>query len=635
MAVFKKSLFIVFAFVLALASFIFIPQNKMQTTYATSELTYDNTYTYDGQVDSAVNGLGDYAIDDIEYLELGGTFLVHLTFDTSKIDSEFIFLNYYSNGGGNATWYYYSFLLNCPSYLCDLNFCIISRNSSSASIKFVRSSSNVNVSLVPNTGIYDFYFSQNTFNFTAWNVFTLGEPLTYDGYKNISSTRYNISPLFSSAVDMNSSTTLSGYVNFSIANSVDGFPDEDSSKIAGGTINESNHAYSFRNVLYRNLDLLYDGSAPSKQLYNFGKSLFTSNYLPTTTVSIPENSRTGYKSLTTYEGVNFAYIKSFNFSSNSGAVEVGSPTLSAFSFVEETVNLSTFYFYIKKPIHRINNTLVIYNYDYIDFLDNVNSISYSLSKGNDLYVVDYQGNVPNTKYIYVYNNEIQNITFDEYIYLYMTFNNSTFVLDNGRFFLDLGFDFNFTYYTEPLVLNDGSYNYEFKKPAYKDSRIGFSIAPPQLHIPIEAWVYNAVIFLCFYCPIISDILGLLKVNYFINSLMTVFTMFVGSSIGQFVNACLCFLLFWGIMKSLLPSMGGAFVGGVKNTYGAVKGTISTLYKDATAGKRIVKRQEFYKKLEAKRQLQVLNYKNKIGVKKVNKMHKQFVRNEKLRRKGKR
>ena len=592
----KKTFFILMSFIFVFASIIFTPINNTQigSVFAAD---YNNTYTYDGSIDSDLNGMGNYSINSVNSLYIDGSLIFYATIDSSKFTSDYVVLakwqlnsGYFSDSNfGNNIVSFYSHVFNNNA---NLSFAVVSNNSNSSKMEVFVKSNVCSLLIYKNSGTYQLIFSQMFINFKKWNNWYFGHYASRsdstsslsDYLLNRNSYTYDISSVSSGMVDMSSETFITPNLkidnNFTYVNNLNIDPNVWQSTFLRYVLDIFNNG--------NNLGLNFVNSGLDKKFYGEvgwykRDSIDKVNYISNVAIS----------------GLTF-----FNFT---GAINSNS-----FSAGNILIYSVSFYFLIEKPVYRVNNTLIIYNYDYFDQLSKIKSIKYSLSKDNNLYVVQYSGEIPNSKYIYLYNNEIQNITFDEYIYLYLTFDGNIFYTSysnlgsNKRSYyidLDLGFDFNFTYYAEPLVLGNGSYNYTFEKPAYKDARIGFSIAPPRLEIPIEAWAYNVVIFFCFYCPIISDVLNLLHINYFINALMTVFGLFASSTIGNFVNAALCFLLFWAIMKSLLPSMGNSFVSGVKDTYGAIK-EISA-YKNE--GKNNVRSRELKAKNQQRVQKQEIQY----------------------------
>lgn len=224
-------------------------------------------------------------------------------------------------------------------------------------------------------------------------------------------------------------------------------------------------------------------------------------------------------------------------------------------------NINYLEFSIYRPTERINNTLVLYNYNY-GFLSGVDSVHYSLRLGDYLYGVHVGGEpglIPNENFIYIYNAELNNRVFDEYIVLefdgtssmsYMNYGFSTMKYDDEtrNLMIDFGFDFNFTFYNQPLVASNGSYNFNFTKPGYVS--MPFSLNP--FYIPVLEAVQNIFIFLIFYCPIISDILALLNLDLFIGGLVSVLNFIVGLQIGQFLIGCISFIIFFVLLKSFMP-----------------------------------------------------------------------------------
>ena len=163
--------------------------------------------------------------------------------------------------------------------------------------------------------------------------------------------------------------------------------------------------------------------------------------------------------------------------------------------------------------------------------------------------------------------------FDKYIYLYFNFKydlNSVIFDDSFVSVKDysFGFDFNFTYYTNPLVTSNGSFNYKFEKPSYVD--MPFSLVP--FYLPVLEAVENALIFLMFYCPVSSHILSFIHLDEFFGSLFKVFNFsnssmsVLGVNLGSFLWSCMAFIIFFKLLQSFMPLI-----------WSQTKNTASTLY----------------------------------------------------------
>lgn len=212
-----------------------------------------------------------------------------------------------------------------------------------------------------------------------------------------------------------------------------------------------------------------------------------------------------------------------------------------------------------RPSYRLNNTLILYNYDYYNgFFSSLSYLEYSLRRGSDIYKIYYgdssptssSSSLPNSTYLCFYNKEVQNVIFDEYITIKCTTRKHVpfSVNEENILYINAGFDFNFVQYNQPLVASNGSFNYTFDKPKYVDMK--FSLAP--FYIPILEIVENAFIFLMFYCPIISDILEFIHLDMFMGGLINVINFIVGGAVGQFILSCIAFIIFFELLRRFMP-----------------------------------------------------------------------------------
>lgn len=207
---------------------------------------------------------------------------------------------------------------------------------------------------------------------------------------------------------------------------------------------------------------------------------------------------------------------------------------------------------VYRPYCCLKNSLIFYCYDYLSFLSYVNSFSCYYRRGDYAYKVFYEKKIPNLNLITFYCNDIENILFDEYISLEFVLSSSLTgnILSIGEdgVFISFGFDFNFVQYAQPLVASNGSYNYSFKKPSYVD--MPFSLYP--FYIPVLEMCQNAIIFVVFYCPIISDILELIYLDRFIGALLQIINFILGVPIGSFVLASIGFIVYYMVLRSFMP-----------------------------------------------------------------------------------
>lgn len=258
---------------------------------------------------------------------------------------------------------------------------------------------------------------------------------------------------------------------------------------------------------------------------------------------------------------------------------------------------------IYKPSYRLNNSLIFYCFDYLPFLNNVNAFDCYYRRGSYLYkLMFYDNKIPNSYYSVYFNNEFNNIIFDEYISLVFdlsTLDLNQLIIDNTGVYLSFGFDFNFVQYSQPLVASNGSFNYTFDKPKYVDMK--FSLTP--FYIPILELVENALIFLMFYCPIISDILEIIHLDLFMGGIINVVNFILGGTVGQFVLSCIAFIIFFELLRRFMPVVYSA------------KNDILEIYHNSN-GYRY--RQE---KKQAKKEWKYQQYKDKQVAKQVNKLKK--------------
>lgn len=330
-------------------------------------------------------------------------------------------------------------------------------------------------------------------------------------------------------------------------------------------------------------DMLSDSNIVTSSLINntFFNDLYNSSY---NSQMISDSS--GYD-FTRYLSNNFSFTNSYNLltsSDNLNLTNTYSMQFSGFSYLglyysrmhlntcvsSDYLGVGNLSFNINRPTNRVDNTLVIYSYDY-GLLESSLYCRYRLKKNEDYYNINYSGTFNNSTYNVVYNNEVENRVFDSYIYMLMagspfyyeiSSNYSLFSLpklkvseiyhfwtnNNGNLSFDLGFDFNFVYYTKPLVANTGSYNYTFTKPGYVDVP-GLLVNPGGWALAVAE---NVMIFFLFYCPIVSDIISFIHFDLFFGALISIINYILGSGVGLFILSCLSFLLFFYIVRSFMP-----------------------------------------------------------------------------------
>lgn len=526
----KKIFISIACFMLVLSCFFISP--------ITANASTGQTYTYDdSEVYSDTSNLGNYAIDSIESLSVNGALVYKATFTVnSDLTFRFVHSSAYTDTSSilYGNYFYLNRNINSQGQL-DCNFAIRCLTSSTG-IGFSRYGSTVIVTvnnvkyykrdiILKSGQTFELFFSSVSFGGTFSDMTFSVSPDSDLLFSLVDSSSY-----LYSLVDMNSNT------NFSLT--------------------EFDFDFISSNSFYL--------SAFFKRFVSRGGGL--TNNLPSFSISasdlsnIPNSS--GYivtsrlfKDSTSVLGSTVGY--SYFYSANS--VSYTAPWKQEVGYY-----FDSFYFLINRPVFRTNNTLILYNFDYGSFLNSVETTTYRLIKGNDNYDVVYNGSLPNSYFVYIYNTQVANILFDEYIYLFFSFGDRLIFYDEPfpyhnspsyeEPFFSLGFDFNFTYYNEPLVSSNGSYNFDFQKPGYVDMR--FSLYP--FYIPILEAVQNALIFLLFYCPIISDILAFIHLDQFFGALFNIFSFetgnitLLGINMGSFVWACISFLIFFKLLRSFMP-----------------------------------------------------------------------------------
>ena len=524
----KKIFISIACFMLVLSCFFISP--------ITANASTGQIYTYDdSEVFSDFSNMGDYAIKSVDSFNVKGAGVLKISFIPLK-DYTLSFVHRNPNSS-NPSFVGNLFICNFASFevndQLNCNFLIRNTTSSTDGITYKLTNSLFgsingvnyyyrNITLSANN-LFEIYFSLAQFNFSYSNISL-----------NIDNQTYFIEKEFDSSYDLNSFIDMNSETNFTFGI----FSDFLDFPVSSGNYYLSNFFKDFN---------------PGGRLMQ---------YLPYVNYSVSD--------LTSYSAndVVDCYL-------SSGPTVRFSGGYSLFYLVKTTSNVSysnlnnnysfyfsNFYFQINRPFYRTNNTLCLYNFDYDHFLNNVKVSTYRLEKDNSFYDCVYNGQLPNSKFIYIYNENIANILFDNYIYLFFSFSS---VLEDFNFyeylyiedevvFNSLGFDFNFTYFNEPLVSSNGSYNFDFQKPGYVD--MPFSLAP--FYLPILEAVQNALIFLLFYCPIISDILAFIHLDQFFGALFNIFSFetgnitLLGINMGSFIWACISFLIFFKLLRSFFP-----------------------------------------------------------------------------------
>ena len=521
---FVKYISLGIACLLFITSFFFMPKNNITSA---STLNYDNTYEYSADiVNGYYSGMGELGVKSFESINFNTYFLYHFRVDCTELASDYKILELSrENAGSYAQNYFNSFYINQVTGnngVRNVNFNIYISAPDFNSVYYYVGRTSGLIEFYINSGssasYVDFYISQANFIVNhSTRTFTLSS-VPIDNYLSYSGLGESVSSSIEDLIDFDSDTNFELSFNYDSLNQ-----------------NIFGSAYQLIKWTY----LYWNSHTTGSGDYIIDLPKFTSNqtlyYLDN---SVQLSDRTANFTGNIY-GINYINFSDFDSSSI---------LINDLTYYTESLD-----FDIMRPVLRVNNSLCIYNFDYISLLDNITTTSYSLSRGNDLYKIIYDGVLPNDKYITVGNAELNNILFDEYINLSFDYSKVPFKVSQvGLISYKLGFDFNFVYYTQPLITDKNSYSFEFDKPAYKDASIEFSIVPPKLNIPFLAWCENILIFIMFYCPIFSDLFELLHFDLFFGALIDIIDLYTSSLIGDFVLGCIGFIVFWHILKALVP-----------------------------------------------------------------------------------
>lgn len=208
--------------------------------------------------------------------------------------------------------------------------------------------------------------------------------------------------------------------------------------------------------------------------------------------------------------------------------------------VDSKIYITNFEVTVNRPVERLENALVLYNYDYDCGIKSINHIEYALSKNGDRYIAKYDGKLPNSRFIGIVSEDLQNRIYDEYIYIYLTFDNNTVDMSKTGSFA-LGFDFNFAKYYEPFVIDTidiGNYNL----PILKKPRDWYDFG---------GWIMYAFIYVLFYNPVVATFAPYL--THFMALIYNSLTFVTGFSIGTVLTGLLGFSILLGFFSSFVPS----------------------------------------------------------------------------------
>ena len=486
------------------------------------------TITYEGELTSRVSDIGNYALTDIVSLNIEGKYVVRGSYVINSLNqSDFIlmmpiFADSYTLNFSSVN----ALVFNSNSDYFDMNMLITSAPPNSSQ---VYNPSHISENMIGLNEISVIVQEQGSFAFVNFSFSSAEVGDVF--YFYFSSTAFK---LYESSIDSYTYT----YWGF-----------DEASKYTKDT----------NYMITENLDYLVDMNSNT----NFSYSLITEdNKSPFVSHNTSEYlSYILFSQLTEYAPqsdeqvlisdcsltVKVSYDDIVSFT-NYSKIGVTCLRFNSLEYTNFDYEVDDYYFIVDKPTYRVNNALLLYNFDYYNTLYNVNSVIYELSKNGDYYDIVYNGTLPNYKYMYIDNEQINNTIFDRYIFVHFTFNNNNIInlLENGEYVpFYVGFDFNFAYYVEPLISDSSTFEYDFDKPKYKDTGDIFNIN-------WLAVVYNIVVFIAFYFPLTALIFKALGLNYFLGGLLNVISFIFDNPLGNFLLGCLAFIIFFKILMWFWP-----------------------------------------------------------------------------------
>lgn len=514
---------------------------------------------YTGNLTARMSDIGNYAISDIVSLNLEGAFLTSVDYVFKPEDNnDFLVLEVPKNTITETISNVKSFLFNTNDDKFDFNM-------------FVECSTSFSISRFPMSDNYDWLYIRpdNSTTNAILNVSYTNASYYYDSNGNIQTTLN--SPYYKET-------------NYMFTEDTNQFVDMNS---------DTNYEIKFFNPYNDEFSPYLSHNSGTYLSYNLFFAYFYQNEIPFTSFTISSSN-------VNLSDSEFYYKTANNVVSDKITCGFVQYSVTDFAKFQAQYFITDFYFIVDKPTFRVNNSLIIYNYDYYNTLFNVDELMYQLGKNGDYYNIKYTGEIPNYKYLYLDNEVINNTIFDRYIFIHMHFTNTALNLleaDNFKAY-PLGFDFNFVYYTEPLISDSSTFDYDFDKPKYKDTGDIFNIN-------WLAVVYNIVVFIAFYMPLVSHVFEMLGLNYFFGGLLNVISFIFDNPLGNFLLGCLAFIIFFKLMLWFWPMAWEV----TKNTTSFVGGKIKKAYNNSQFAYNRRKNKEMKKSIKlAKRQT---NYENKL------------------------
>lgn len=328
----------------------------------------------------------------------------------------------------------------------------------------------------------------------------------------------------SSYLDMNSSTNFSYNIN---------------DVLLGDTLSSSTSVTEFNNLSW----FLTDIAVGSRYGYSFTHMYFGNvmNCNSKSSFFWIQQDGSNYTPYFNYVQNGFMEMWCTNYDCK---IRENRPVKYAFS---SKIYVKDFEIKVNRPVNRTENTLVLYNYDYDCAISSISSVEYALSKDSNIYKANYTGTLPNSRIIGFVCDELQNRLYDEYIYIYITFVNNSVDFSNLEDF-SLGFDFNFSRFYEPLVIEDNIFFQDINFPG---------LNKPEHWYQFAGWIMYGVTYILFYNPIIEPVTRFLFP--FISILINVCKFLLNLPLGQFILAYIGFMVITKFIGSFMPNGG---IGGV-------------------------------------------------------------------------
>lgn len=213
----------------------------------------------------------------------------------------------------------------------------------------------------------------------------------------------------------------------------------------------------------------------------------------------------------------------------------------------------------------LNGSTFILNTESNLILNNIDSVFYTLIdyESNLEYNLTFNNsdNLQDSNYLLFYNSDLNKKDYQLTTFLIDFNENFEFNVNNltsNSFDLNIPFTINSVYYRPPLNTSKELDKFNFKVPEYLSTDIEFSLSPLKLYIPFSNYIYNFIIYLLFYAPLLSDIVYLiyLVIQTLMKCFNLVISFFVGVSSNFFIVILLGFIILNFVLKFTLGGRDG-------------------------------------------------------------------------------